>query len=239
MHTPASCRFPAILHAMTFAILLTAPAPAQGPLTATQVLSNVRKEYGRIDDYVADVHVVVDVPNMKAPPMDATIYFKKPDKVHIDASGFAMLPRDVVGFNPSIFSEELYDAVLQGEETVGGARCLKLKLLAKSDTLRIQRAMLHVDAQRWIILRMSTDPLQGNSAEVSFTYALIDGKYHLPATVTLQMMVPSNFGFRGGARKFDSGKDTERKSARVMLTYKNHKVNKGINDAVFTRERKD
>jgi hypothetical protein len=211
-------------------------ARAQSRYTASEALRNLQNEYAKINDYVADLNVVVDVPGVKMPPMDAKIYFKKPDKVHLDATGFAMLPRDVVGFNPSVFTEEFFDAVVQGEEMVDGARCLKVKLLAKSDTMRLQRVMLLVDQDRWIIIRMTTDPLQGNSAEAFFTYAFIENKYFLPSSIKLKMALAPNVGMHGGRNKFQDNKNTERKNASVILTYKNHRVNKGIDDAMFSKK---
>ena len=218
--------------------LLPASAHAQGTITASEALRNIQKEYGKVKDYSADLNVVVNIPGVKMPPMDAKIYFKKPDKLHLDAKGFAMLPRDIVGFNPGMFSEDAFDAVIQGEETIGSTRCLKLKLLAKSDTMRLQRAMLYVDQDRWIILRMTSDPLQGNSGEANFTYALIDNKYLLPSTVKLEMMVPASIAGRGRP-KMEKNSDAQKKSASVLLTYSNHRVNKGIDDSMFLEKKKD
>jgi outer membrane lipoprotein-sorting protein len=217
---------------------LTPPVLAQKLPGASETLANIRREYEKINDYVADVNVVVNVPGMKMPPMDAKIYFKKPDKIHLDASGFAMLPRDVVGYNPSVFNEAAFDAVIQGEETVDGAPCVKLKLLAKSDTMRLQRVMLVVDRQRWLILRMTTDPLQGNTAEASITYALIDNKYHLPAGITMNLTMTGNMNMHGPRGKLEPNGSGEKKNATVRLAYKNYRVNKGIDDAVFAKKAK-
>jgi outer membrane lipoprotein-sorting protein len=221
--------FPAL-----FAIALAAlagAAAAQQPADAATVLRNVQREFDRVNDYRADIDAVAQVPNMKVPPMHAVVYFKKPDRVHIESPGFAMLPRDAVTLNPRMLGEELYDAVLQGSEAVDGVSCLKLKLLAKSDTLRLQRVMLYVDPARWIILRMTTDPAQGSTADARFTYAKVENRWWMPTRVQLQMTLGA--GVRPRSMPKEKLKETERSGATVTLTYTNYRVNKGISDAVF------
>jgi len=177
------------------------------------------------------------VPGIKTPPMTAKLFFKKPDKVHIESSGFAMLPRDAVAYNPMAFNEDLFDAMLQGEEAVGGVRCLKVKLLAKSDTVRLQRAMLYVDPARWLVLKMTTDPAQGGSADITFAYAYIDNAYFLPSKISLQMINPTGFrGPKGPGMKMDAPAAGDKRRASVSLVYSNHRVNKGIPDAIFKKD---
>ncbi|MBL0173725.1 MAG: hypothetical protein IPP94_00380 [Ignavibacteria bacterium] len=221
-------------------VLLTlAAVQAQPGPTAGQVLKRVQGEFEKVRDYSADISTVVDVPGIKTPPMTAKIFFKKPDKVHIESSGFAMLPRDAVTYNPMAFNEDLFDAVLQGEETVNGVKCLKVKLLAKSDTVRLQRAMLCVDPARWLVLKMTTDPAQGGSADVIFTYAYIDNAYFLPSKISLQMINPTGFReSKGHGMKMDAPVAGDKRKASVSLVYSNHRVNKGIPDSIFKKDSK-
>ncbi len=228
--------------ALTFVLLVAALPALRGQTlpSAATVLENVRREFDRVKDYSADLQAVVDMPGVKVPPMAAKIWFKQPDRVHFEAKGFAMLPRDAMSMNPRMFSEDLYDAVVQGEETVDGARCLKVKLLAKSDTLRLQRAMLFVDPTRWLIVRMNTDPNQGGSAEITITYSFLENKYFLPSKVVLRMQAMG--GIRIGPKAKNPGKDDtaeKKKPATIVMTYTNYRVNKGVSDEIFTRGKED
>ncbi len=210
------------------------PTVAQkGAPTAGQILRKVRTQHERVNDYTTDVNVVANVPGIKVPTMNAKVYFKKPDKMHIESKGFAMLPKDVLSFNMTFFDEEKFDAVLQGEETIAGNRCHKVKLLAKSDTLRIQRAMLLVDAQRWVVLQMSLDPRAGSPVEATLEYATIDNTWLLPSTISFSMNAPmatrrhstQNSGQQGGT------------PGTVRVTFSNYVVNKGLSDAIFKEKR--
>lgn len=223
--------FLSLFRLSTLVVMLLAAAAPLRAQNAQEVLRNLQQEFDNVNDYRADISATVLMPNLNVPPMKATVYYKKPDKVHIASSGFAMLPRDAVMFNPRMLGEDLYDAVVQGTELVDGAPCIKLKLLAKSDTLRLQRMMLYVDPTRWLILRMATDPAQGNSADARFTYLKVDGRWWLPSRIQLQMTLPA--GSRPRSMPKEKLKETASTQSTVTIVYSNYRVNKGISDAVF------
>ncbi len=233
MHQPRSpIRF--ILPAILFALQAPISVKAQGSveLTAGTVLKNMAAQFEKIRDYSAEITASVNVPNVKLPTMQAKVFFKKPDKLHVEADGFAMLPRDVVGFNPASLNEEHFDAVIQGSEKVGSIDCIKVKLLAKSDTMRLQRVMLFIDADLWLIRKMSTDPSRGESAEVLFEYMLVDGRYHMPSKITLEMQTPRRLREQG--KKSEDGNGMK---AAATVTYRNYKVNKGLFDDLFKEKK--
>jgi len=234
--------------AAAFAVLLAAfssscPADlfSQTTVTAAEALAGVQKEFSRINDYRADLRVETDIPGVKTPPMEATLYFRKPDRMHLEARGFAMLPRDAVSFNPGVFTEDAYDATLQGEETVDGVRCLKIKHLAKFATLRLQRAMLFVDPTRMLVMKLNTDPAQGGSAEINIKYVFVQNSFFLPGRVIIEMAAAAapRAGIPGKPPRWETGAQNSRgKKPRITMTYSNHVVNKGIPDAVFSKEKR-
>ena len=66
-----------------------------------EILKNVITNFNKVNDYVVDVNIKVDVDFLKVPETKAKIYFKQPDKVHLEAEGFAMLPKNGMEFSPS------------------------------------------------------------------------------------------------------------------------------------------
>ncbi len=221
------------MHRHLTAILFLLAAAMHTPVAAQQdpyaLLDRIQKVYGEINDYKVDVEAMVDMQGLSVPKMNATMYYKKPDKVHIESDGFAMLPRDAVGFHPDMFDKDQYDAVIQGEEAIRGTACIKLKLLARSDTLRLQRATLYIDPTRYVVLRMDADPGNGASAQADFTYSRVQGKYWLPKTIAISMASPMHFR-RPNAKK-KSAKDDD--NASINMKYTQYVVNKGIPDSVF------
>src|SRR5271157_2218142 len=81
------------------------------------ILQNVSRGFERVQDFVATIEANVDMERLRVPKMKATLYFKKPDKVHFDAAGFAMLPREGVVLNSATLIAR-YDATVAGEESV-------------------------------------------------------------------------------------------------------------------------
>jgi hypothetical protein len=215
---------------LTAVLLAAGSAPAAAQSDAHALLDRIQATYARINDYRVEITATVDMKGLSVPEMTATVYFKKPDRMHIESDGFAMLPRDAVGFHPDMFEKERYDAVIQGKEKIAGVSCVKLKLLARDDSVRLQRAMLYVDPARDIVLRMDADPGKGASAQAEFTYAKVQGKYWLPSAIDITMDAPMRM-----RRPGTKGSDEADSKARITLRYSNYVVNKGIPDGLFDR----
>ncbi len=217
--------------------LLPFPSPCVGQTEteAWTLLRGIQEEFDRINDYSVDIKASLKVPGLSVPEMSVKMYFKKPDKVHVESESFAMLPRDAVMFHPSMFKPEEYDAVTQGTRDVRGTQCRKITLLAKSDTVRLQRVVLFIDPVRKQILRMEADPGEAASVTVDFTYIAVDG-HTLPVTIAIEMRsprMPRRPDMKPGSRK--NGKAEK---AFIRLSYANYAINKGISDKIFLKSEK-
>ena len=205
---------------------------AQEQTDPAALIDRVQTQFDRIEDYRVDLRARVDMQGLSVPEMTATVFYKKPDRMHVESEGFAMLPRDAVAFRPTMFEKDQYDMVIQGSEKIRGYECVKVRLFARSDTIRLQRAMLYVDPVRNLILRADIDPGQGSSAQVDMTYTQVDDTFWLPARIEVTMDSPMRF--RSPGLKPQSG---DRKAhddpARIIVRYGNYIVNRGIPDSVF------
>jgi hypothetical protein len=211
---------------------------AQKNVSPGEALKNVKATFNKVKDYTAELSVSFKDLGMKIPPMKAKVYFKQPDKIHLESEGFAMLPRDIMTLNPNAFDETMWDLVIQGTEDVQGVQCIKLKMLAKSDTMRIQRATLFIDPAKWILRKLASDPAQGAAAEAVFTYQTIDGRYELPSEIRITM---SGAMMRRGKKPMKDVKpaeDDHSPKGEVLVKYANYRVNKGISDSVFKEKQK-
>lgn len=217
---------------LAFVVLLSLrPASASAQQDAGTILDAVKAQYEKVNDIEVRINAVIKMKGLSVPPMDATMYFKKPDKIQVESDGFALLPRDAVGFHPAMFDKEDYDLVVQGSARIRDVECTKLKLLARSDTIRLQRAMLYVDTKRALIMRMDLDPGAGSPAVADFTYARIDDRYFLPSRIDIEMDAPMHRRLPGQKPKSDEKSGDSK--ARIGLKYSGYVVNKGIPDSVF------
>jgi hypothetical protein len=98
------------------------------------ILQNVAKGSEGVQDFVATIEAKVDMDRLRVPKMNATLYFKKPDKVHFDSPGFAMLPREGVLLNAATLQAR-YDAAVIGEEGTEGKKLMKLQLTGKEQNI--------------------------------------------------------------------------------------------------------
>lgn len=199
---------------------------------AQEILRKVAERFNQVHDYSADITAEIKFDKMRFPRMEAMVSFKQPDKMAVEpkAGSFAMIPRDAVGFNPNTLVKENYDAVVQGRETVNGVDCWKVKLLARSDTVRMQRLLLSVDPQYWIVKRVNVTPDKGGTIDALFEHQLQQGKYLMPSKITLTMDVPTL-----GRMKPAQGAPAEGQKGMVIVTYGNYRINEGISDEVFKR----
>ena len=70
-----------------------------GEPSGEAILRNVQSRIAEVRDYTVHLDVVADIERLNVPEMHVTMYFKQPDKVHLDAEGFAMLPREGLALN--------------------------------------------------------------------------------------------------------------------------------------------
>jgi hypothetical protein len=197
------------------------------------VLDRVAAQYAAVQDYTVTLSVTTNIERMSVPPMHATMYFKKPDKVHFEAKGFAVLPREGLAFNPATLAERfLVDAV--SPDTLSGKRVLRLAMRPRSDQARTRRVILYVDPQRWTPEKFTTAGIDGRTMSASFTHARVGGLW-LPSNLYVEFSaaadtaavpqweqsVPGSSGrmtFRGGT---------------IEVKYSDYRVNTGLDDALF------
>ncbi len=67
-----------------FLILLCSVTGFSQSKDPNEILDNVIKAFEEIEDYIVDVNIRVDVAFLKVPEANAKIYFKQPDKVHME-----------------------------------------------------------------------------------------------------------------------------------------------------------
>lgn len=216
-------------------LLFIVPAEAQQQeFSADFVLKKMKERFNEVKDYTAELTAEVHFEKMRLPKMEAVIYYKQPDKYHFEPKGgsFAMLPKDAVAFNPSTLATEMYDVVVQGRERVGNVDCVKVKMLAKSDSLRMQRLLLYVDPQFWVVKKLSTTPDKGASAEALFDHELVQNKYLMNSKITLTIDAPAF-----NMRKFKEGAAMDQQRGTVVVTYANYKVNTGLSDELFKKKK--
>ncbi|MBI3112769.1 MAG: hypothetical protein HYZ01_14475 [Ignavibacteriales bacterium] len=224
-----------VLAAMGVALI---GAQAQAPPTAAQILLNVEQRGADVRDYIVDVQAEVDMERMRIPRMKATMYFKRPNKVHVESPSFAMLPREGLALDPAAMREQ-YDVSLVGVDDTAGIKIYKLQLAAKAASTRLRQMFVWVNGGHWTIMKMETIPYQGRVLTMLFTYALFEGKYWLPQSMKVEFEAPGRdtTGVRSDPAIAPSPQWDEMRrplrSGSISLVYANYRINTGLGDEMF------
>jgi outer membrane lipoprotein-sorting protein len=215
-----------------FALLIClSVGDAQTVLTPEEMLKQFEQTFANVRDFTATIEADIDMERLRIPKMNATVYFKRPDRMRYSAPGFALLPREGMSLNPVALREK-YVATLKGLDTANGCKTARLDLMPRDVKAKLKNLTLWLDTKTWTPVRMETAPYGGRQVRADFTYEMIDGKYLLPATVLVQFeFSPPEIvsGDPGQPHGNESSRNTPR-SGRMTVRYKEYKINSGLSD---------
>ena len=201
------------------------------------ILRNVENNYAGINDYTVSLEIVINMERLKVPPSKATMYFKKPDKVHFDATGFAMVPKQAVAFNFESLHERYDVEKTIGVDTMGGRNEYRLTLMPKNDKTRLRRVLLFVDPARWTPDSIRIPSLDGRMTAAGIKNESVDGHW-LPAEITV------TFGTAAGDTTVPDVMEEMAPGRRrppvrggsATIRYSGYKLNTGLSDELFKEE---
>lgn len=215
----------------TLFLFLAGPASAQDD--ALRYLDLIEAKYSGLRDYTADVNVHFDIEALKAPDMQAKLYFKSPDKLKIDSKRIFFLPKEGGFFNPFQFQKNKFEARVVEHFIYDGRRAVKLKLIPINTESFNRNFVLTIDLERNLIREIKVSPSEGREVIAVIDYGSFGG-FDLPVHIGLQLDIPPSEP--GGTREFPLGKGGKRISGKVEITYSNYKINSGLSDEIFAEK---
>ena len=222
-------------HVLALLVALVAGGGIQQP-TADEILRRVEQGMQGVNDYTVRLQASVDMERLQMPSMEATMYFKAPDKIHFESQSFAMLPREGLALNPADLRRK-FESESLGKDTVGAVVCHLLRLRPRSDETAEKSVLLWVDPARWVVLQMRTQPFEGRRLLARFSYLKVDGRFWLPETLV------ASFETLGAPAEAGPGAVPEAQQRRplrqgsITVIYSGYAVNTGLTDEFF-EERK-
>ena len=224
-------RLKAFMVVFAIALLLGAIPAGAAKLTARQVLEKAAGHYEVIEDYTADAEVTVESPSIHMPEMLAKIYYKKPDKLHLESKdGFAMLPkRGVVVGNP--FRDLMAGSKLSlvRSECVLGKDCYVVKGSFSQEGCVVE-STVWIDKKDWLVRQMHSNPEWGPSVKLKLWYTRVGRRYWLPLTTAAQVSLPP---FPGAEPENKARSD---RPTIVTIRFANYRVNTGLSDEIFKEQ---
>ena len=235
-----------IIIALVLVFGIAASAQQKDP---KKILDAVRQKFNKVNDYKADASIKLDMSFIKIPDMNAKVYFKKPDKMKVEATGFAMLPKQGVRFSPADLLKGDFNTLYVKSETLNNRKVDVIKTIPKSDTSEIILSTLWIDSKENVVLKVETTRKKGGTTQIELSYDNFE--YGLPSQIKLSFnfgdaqipMTPSNNSdpddnaFKKDKKGPGKRGDVQMKGS-VIMSYKNYQINKGIADSFFEDKEK-
>jgi len=214
--------------------LMGAAVRAQAP---DVLLQKVRARLDQVNDYQATGTMKTNVPFLKVPEAQVTVYFKRPDRLKIrNDKGISLVPRGAVTISLNNLLRGAYTVLDAGVDTAGGRTVRVIKLLPKDDNADLVLSTLYIDEPRLLIVRARTTTRENGTYEVEMSYGKY-GAYALPDRVVFTFNTKDYKLPKGLTFDYDDGskKNAPAGPARgkVELIYQSYAINKGVPDSVF------
>jgi len=205
-----------------------------------EILDGVKEAFKMIEDYEVDIQIKIDVDFLKVPDSEAKLYFKQPNKIHVESEKFALLPRQGLDFSPLGLLSGKYTALYEQEDTIRDIPTSVVKIIPLGNDGDIILSTFWVDQSRDLIIRMESTKKPTGTFTIDFTYERYDDNYELPSQMEFTFTVDRMMFPRGMDEQSDTDDDSDKKSdsttGKVYITYANYKVNQGLPDELFETE---
>jgi len=206
------------------------------------ILNKVKAEFSKIEDYTVDVKVKVDVDFLKMPDREAKIYYKQPNKIHIQSEGFAMLPKEGLNFSPLSLLNSNYTSFYVREDTLNRIVTSVIKVIPLDGRSDVILSTLWVDTKRDLILKVESSRKPEGTFTIDMDYLKTEKGFWLPSSLVFtfsidRSILPRKFNFDTDSDLKKAMEDsTKVKAGKVFIDYSNYKVNTGLSDEIFTQK---
>lgn len=206
-----------------------------------EILKKTEEKFLGIKDYTADVKIKLDLAFLKMSDSQAKVYFKAPDKFKIDSKGFAMLPKEGINYNPAKFMKGDFTAIFIKEEKIDDNNCYVVKIIPNNDTVEVVVTTLYVDKTNYFIRHIESTTKHGGNIKINLTYDK-NRKLPLPDKVKFSFNVKGNDSekdIKENDKNVRKQMNAQNISGDVYIFYSNYKINKGLNDNLFSKDKKE
>jgi outer membrane lipoprotein-sorting protein len=208
---------------------------------ADEILAKVVKSFDEVRDFSAVIDAEINMERVQIPKMHAELFFKKPDKVHFSSKSFLLVPREGVALNPSVLQQH-YLTTSVVRDTCEGKNLFKLLLTAKDAKTRLRTLSIWVDPINWTITKIETNPYEGRTLSMIFTYECQQEKYWLPSKLVVSFASEMDKTQKDTSSPIDNQFEGLQRSmprnGTVTVVYSNYKINIGLSDEIFEKKEK-
>jgi outer membrane lipoprotein-sorting protein len=199
-------------------------------------LNRVQEKLNKVTNYIADIHIWVDLPYISLMPIDTKIYFKQKDKFKMDTKSIAVLPKQgFLQLNKLMSDSVNYTAISQNKDEVNGIQTSLINLIPNNDTSDLVLAKLWVDEKNQVIIKSLVTTKSSGTMKTEYTFGTYVDK-GLPDKIIFMVDVKKFKVPKALAADINTSKSekAEKKTGEIVITLKNYVINKGIPDSFFS-----
>ena len=199
--------------------------------SSNAIIQSVTQRFNAVNDYRADVQVVVDIPFIRMNPIHAKVVYRKPDQIKVKSTGILILPKqDANLIFKTLADTNGYTAIQTGEEPIGTVKTKIINVIPNADTSDLVLGKFWIDAARGLILKSQLTTKSNGTILVENTFGAMAsfglpdktlftvevGKFKLPKAMSLDINRKSPESHQGDGK------------GRITLNFSNYIVNKGV-----------
>lgn len=229
------------LYVLLFSVFATAGFAEDLMPSAQEILNRMTSSFEKIEDYVVTLEGTIKMEGVNVPKTEAILFYKKPNKIHIESKGILFLPKKVMAINP-YYLKRYFKPLSIEKKIVKEVTIYKITLIPKEKRMG-NEIEIWVEDKHWSIKRMKITGLKGSTVLAHIEYTMIKGKYWLPKSTVVELNIPAkarrpetfdDFGELDPWEEKGTGKP---KTGIVNISFKNYRgVNAGLSDEVFKRK---
>jgi outer membrane lipoprotein-sorting protein len=206
--------------------------------TAEALLKKVVTKLNTVKDYSASAKVAASIPMIKIAASQATIYFKQKNKFKVVSKGIVILPKqNFTDMNAFIGNPNAYQAILGDSAVVNSVKTVLVTVIPSGETNDIVLAKLWVDPKQNVIMKSQITSKTNGTITSTYTYGS-QLAFGLPDKLVFEIDVKKFKLPKSVAADINNKKKTSTKTGTkgtITITMSNYAINKGINDAVFSK----
>jgi len=209
--------------------------------SAQDILNRMETSFEKIEDYVVTLEGTIKMEGVNVPKTEAILFYKKPNKIHIESKGILFLPKKVMVINPYYLKRSFKPLSIE-KKIVKEMAIYKITLIPKEKRLG-NVIEIWVEDKHWSIKKMKITRFKGSTVMAYIEYTMIKGKYWLPKSTVVELNIPAKArrpGIFEGFGEIDPWEEKgtgKTKRGIVNISFKNYRgVNAGLSDEVFKRK---
>jgi hypothetical protein len=209
---------------------------AQNP---DEILQNAINKTNKVNDYVVDMTIKINVDFIEIPKRKVKLYFKQPNQFHYETKGFALIPKQAQTFSGNDFKRDNMSALYVKEDVIEGKRVHVIKAIPMDEDAPFVLATMWIDVVNFNIHKMESVTRNDGTYKLYFQYS--NHPFDLPDRLEVEFELSKLDLPMGmdGSLEFDlpnKNKADKKTTGNVQIQYSNYLVNQGIDDSIFKKK---